>query len=1397
VPGDRITRRNPVDPLPGKTGPRTRRSSLPRPRTRFALCWAAASVAAGPFFVASPVVATGSPAQVVLGRLVEAAQSGGQGIGGAMMTLVDAGGRSVEQVLTRDNGLFRLTAPAPGRYRLRADRIGYASTEAGPFQLAAGDTVTLLDPPMAAAVEAVSLDGLEARADRRCRVRPEEGLAVTRVWEEARKALAAAAWTQSRGMYRYEMMGVRREMDREGRMVLSEDRTFDQGYRKAPFVALPADSLMRNGFAVFSPSESAYRAPDAAVLLSDLFLDAHCFKLEQDEDRAPGLVGLAFEPVPGRRVADVAGTLWLDPATAQLQWLDFRYRNLDIPGVLLSANPGGRVSFRELPNGTWIVHSWEIRMPRATVSTNPLTKHMATTLDGITVQGGDVLQVHGDAGLVLQADKGGRIAGIVFDSLRQGLPGARVFLEGGGAEVVTNREGRFEVTHLRSGVYAVNFSHPYLDRYGYSAEPFQVEIGEGDEAPAQVNFAAPSVGRAVARICRHVKPPAERALVPGADPGRATGILAGQVADSLGQPMVGALVRVLWRGYGVSAEEGVTTLREGNSGVAVATDASGRYLACWVPVDTPLEVEVLADADEATLKNARLETAYHLSDLIAARERTIRISAQDPYFTLDLRVGAGNQTRQEHRRLDSSPPRAPAAPASDARPARSSAPSAGAATPTLVGSPLGVFGALDVFGALSAFSPTTTAPRTASRPAPPAKDTVTLAPIVVSVLRSPARLDRLPFAASVLSRQEIAQGAAGTSIEEALHALPGVRVQNRHNLAVGERISIRGFGARSQFGVRGIKVLVDGIPATLPDGQSTLDHLDIGSLARVEALRGPAAAWYGNAAGGVLLFRSAEPFAGRWHQGAVLAGGSNGMLRTEVSGSGTAGGVQYRASYGRTRLDGFRDNPSDSGENPYAGGARQTLNVGASLGAGGGSLTFRLAGVDLDALNPGSLPADLFDQGSNQAWGFNVARRTRKHVRQMQAGAAWQGPLGGLEAEASAYGARRVLDNPIPTQVIDLTRNSGGARLVLTKGWPTSGGTARLGFGADAEVQSDDRRNFANMGGSAGDLTLDQQERVRAAAVFGHARLPLSARVEMAGAVRFDHFSFRADDRFVNSENPDDSGTRAMSAINPSLGLYADLGRHGLFASVARSFETPTTTELANQADRAGGLNPGLDPQHGWTVEAGVRGSLGLGGDGPDDAGIAYDLAAFSTRLANQLVPFEVAGAPGRRFFRNAGKSTIRGVEASVRAVASPSLSSRIAYSFVDARFDDFAVDDRSFAGNRVPGVAPHHLEAAVRTVRGPWFGEFRLEVRGHVPADDANQAEAAGYALVGLRFGATDLQAGSVRFSPFAGITNVTDARYASSVVVNAFGGRYFEPGPARGGYVGASVSWSSAPDR
>lgn len=668
-----------------------------------------------------------------------------------------------------------------------------------------------------------------------------------------------------------------------------------------------------------------------------------------------------------------------------------------------------------------------------------------------------------------------------------------------------------------------------------------------------------------------------------------------------------------------------------------------------------------------------------------------------------------------------------------------------------------------------------------------ATDTVALDTIVVSLTGSPTALARFPFSASLAAGPDLVRTNSGLFIEEALHALPGVRVHNRFNASVGERVSIRGFGARSQFGVRGIRIVVDGISATLPDGQTTLDHLDLGSLARVEVLRGPGAALYGNGAGGVIILRSAPPHTGAARHDARLVVGSNGLVSAHATTSGNAGRASYRASVGRSSAHGFRKNVSGRGADPYSSFDRTTVNAFASLPTFGGSLSARASGVVLDALNPGSLPSELFDDGSSEAWSSNVAQGARKSVRQAQAGLRWLGPLAGAEVTVSIYGVRRELDNPIPTGVVDLGRSGGGVRIEAGSEWHRSGRGARLDFGIETEAQIDERRNFRNQGGEAGTLTLDQEERVGALAAFATLRLSLAGRLDGTFALRANRLRFQVDDHLVEGEDPDDSGVRSMGAVSPSLGLNLGLGQHRLFAALSHSFETPTTTELANKPSGAGGFNPELEPARGRSVEAGARGALG-----PD---LRYDATLFTTYLSGQLVPFEVPSAPGRRFYRNAGSSRTRGVEVFVDADLHSPLSVRLAYEFLDARYTDFSVDEARLDGNRVPGVAPHLAEATLRADgadAGPgWFAELRVERRGEVPLSDTNDATAPSHTLLEVRIGADAVEWGPLRLAPLFAITNLTNRRYASSVVVNAFGGRYFEPGPARGGYVGLSVAW------
>ncbi len=655
--------------------------------------------------------------------------------------------------------------------------------------------------------------------------------------------------------------------------------------------------------------------------------------------------------------------------------------------------------------------------------------------------------------------------------------------------------------------------------------------------------------------------------------------------------------------------------------------------------------------------------------------------------------------------------------------------------------------------------------------------------VTVSITRGPTRVGSSPYAVSVLSGRELQLGNSGFSLEEALQALPGVQIQNRYNYSVGEKISIRGFGARSQFGVRGVKILVDGIPATLADGQGTLDHLDIGSLGRVEVLRGPSSALYGNGAGGVLSFETRTPPTVGIRQEVRAVAGDNGLFRFQSTTSGTVGRTGYLVSVSTLDYDGFRAHPTTPGA-LYGLTDRVTINTQLSSTLGTGTLKVTANYFDLSSENPGQLPQDFLDEGNLQAWGFNVAQNTRKDVRQGQLGASWTGFLGSINSQLAGWGLFRELDNPIPPRVIDLDRTAWGARaLFFTDATERPGDVQWLG-GFEADFQRDDRRNFDNDGGNRGELTLDQFETVRAVGVFLQARGRLTQRLSVVVALRYDRFRFAVDDALTTNGNPDDSGDRIMSALSPSVGLLLQLAESfSVYGNLGTAITTPTTTELVNQPNGQGGFNPELDPVRSITFEVGARGAAS------DRFG--YEVAAFYTALDDELIAFEDPVQEGRTFFRNAGSSRYAGFEAALRTTFTGGVSGRVAYTYVAAEFDEFRVDEDVFDNNRIPGLAPHRLDGLLRITRNSWYGEIRGDYVDRVPVDNGNSAFADSYGLIDLRTGLDRFSVGRLVISPFGGVTNLFDTDYSASVSVNAFGGRFFEPGPGRAFYIGLGAAY------
>ena len=653
-----------------------------------------------------------------------------------------------------------------------------------------------------------------------------------------------------------------------------------------------------------------------------------------------------------------------------------------------------------------------------------------------------------------------------------------------------------------------------------------------------------------------------------------------------------------------------------------------------------------------------------------------------------------------------------------------------------------------------------------------ARDTARLAPTVVTVTRAPSAINATAAALSAVQLTESARHSTGIALDDALRSVPGVQVDNSFNWALGERISIRGFGGRAQFGVRGVRVIVDGVPATMPDGQTTLNHVETSDLERAEVIRGPAASLYGNAAGGVIQLEGraapSQPFLPQLR----MLSGDDGLRRVEGGGGGTLDRFDYSALATRSAWGGSRawnDASSD----------RVTARAGVHAGRAG-DFRLSLAGVDYAANNPGGLSDSAMHVDPTQAFANNIKQHAGESGRHRQAGLRWNLTRGVTDLEVAGYALTRSLDNPIPVRVIAVDRQANGGRAVLS----TQALGARITGGAELQSQHDDRQNWANNSGARGTLSLDQLERVNSTGLFAQVVRPVG-RLGLSAGVRGDAIRFGVSDRLVNATNPDDSGERTLHAVSPSAGATFALTRYiAVYGNVATAFETPTTTELANRPTGAGGFNPDLQPQRTRSGELGIRATMVA-----THVIAQWSATLYHAHIRDALVPFEVPSAPGRQFFRNAASATHQGAELGAQLALSATTTLYAAYTITDAKFDRYSTATATYDGNRVPGVAPRHFDATLGTTRGWLFAQVAVRAQSSMAVDDANLDHVAGYAVWDLRTSARSRAYGGVSLSPLLGITNLFSTSYVSSVVINATGRRYYEPGPRRLAYAGVSL--------
>jgi iron complex outermembrane receptor protein len=672
----------------------------------------------------------------------------------------------------------------------------------------------------------------------------------------------------------------------------------------------------------------------------------------------------------------------------------------------------------------------------------------------------------------------------------------------------------------------------------------------------------------------------------------------------------------------------------------------------------------------------------------------------------------------------------------------------------------------------------------------PAQTVTELPPVPVQALRLdippfdlPAALSRVPVATR-------ASGKPGVNLSEALVGVPGVLARDRQNYAQDEQLSIRGFGARASFGVRGVRLYADGVPATMPDGQGQLSHFALAAADRVDVLRGPFSALYGNSSGGVVQLWSAE--GGPVPQRTLEAfAGADASLRLGAAARGVAGPLNYNVALGHFRTEGYR---AHSRAQRTSGNARLGLELGA-----GRTLTLVLNTlVQPTAQDPLGLTRAQWQADPRQAVDAAFAFDTRKRVQQQQLGAIWEavGERGGLRlmGYAGQREVTQVLSIPPGAQqsplsaggVIDLGGGYGGADARWTRRGQAFGRPLEWVLGTSWDGQDQHRRGYENFVadtlGVAGALRRDERDRVKAFDQYAQLYWRVAERWSLLLGARHSEVAFRTRDRYVTAGNPDDSGRVRYRATTPVVGLdYRPHARLRLYASYGEGFETPTFNELGYRRDGGAGLALDLAPVRSRNEE------LGLKWRSRDGMGI--ELALFRADSRDELVV--ASSHDGRSTYRNAGRSRRQGAEVAADGELGAGWRARLGLTWLDARFRSgfpacagtpcIAPDLTVPAGTRIPGVPRRY--GSLRLERGGalgWRGGIEFEGVGAVPVDDRNSAAAPGYVRTAVDLG-YGLTLGATRLHLSMRVDNLFDRRVVGSVIVNDGNGRYYEPAPGR----------------
>jgi iron complex outermembrane recepter protein len=654
-----------------------------------------------------------------------------------------------------------------------------------------------------------------------------------------------------------------------------------------------------------------------------------------------------------------------------------------------------------------------------------------------------------------------------------------------------------------------------------------------------------------------------------------------------------------------------------------------------------------------------------------------------------------------------------------------------------------------------------------------------LSEIKVTATRSEKKIIDISAPVSRTERHEIVDGLPQLTLDEALTPIPGVFFQNQYNSAQDLRISIRGFGARSSFGVRGVKILVDGIPQTLPDGQTQVDPIDPGMVQSIEVLRGPSSSLYGNASGGVISINTVEGPKKGLESETHFELGQFGLEKYQFKFGGGSRQLNYRVYASHLNWEGYRDHSAT--ENSLVDGKFRWKKSPDS------DWTFIVRHFYSPKANdPGGLTEAQVEANQRGARPQNIIFDAGEEVKDTNFGLVYKRKLDSKqEISIRANLNRRVFLGKLPFTsggIVKFERLAPGFGIrsltnskLLNRPW-------RLIAGVDLAFQRDDRKRFDNNNGTQGNKTLDRLESVYSIGPYLRSEWEWSPQVELIGGIRYDSVYFDVTDVFLSDGDQSDSQTFSEWSWTVGSVFHWNADTH-FYANVATVFETPTTTELANDPTGGSGFNSDLQPQYSINYEIGLKVR--------PSAELSSNISLFYIQSRDELVPFEISSSPGRTFYKNTGESRRIGLEANTSYRFASWIKASFAYTFSDFKFTEFDDNGVDQSGHFIPGNPEHHLAINLDAfAQSGWFARGGIQHFSGFFVDNGNTVKNEAYTKSRFSMGhKADVE--EFQWSVFLGLENLFNTKYQANTRINASNGRYFEPGPPLNFFGGISLKY------